>query len=329
MKKITLITATALTLATFGGQALVTQAATKNCGQLSINCGQLSINCGQLSENCEQLSENCGQLSENCEQLSENCGQLSENYAQLFKNCEQLSLNDNCVIYTYGSSCDIQNIFDRLGNCFPQISLPNCNIPGTGTPEVNIPESSLPELNVPESSLPEVNIPESSLPEVNLPENSLPEVNVPETDDTTEEDISGENSPEADSPAEDTVHPFIREVVDLVNAERAKEGLSALTIDTNVQAAAMVRAAECEQLFSHTRPDGSSFSTALKEQNVSYRSAGENIAWGQRSPEEVMNAWMNSAGHRSNIMNPDFTTIGVGYYENENGTDYWCQLFTR
>ena len=102
-----------------------------------------------------------------------------------------------------------------------------------------------------------------------------------------------------------------------------------MTIHTNVQAAAMVRAKECEQLFSHTRPDGSSFATALKEQNVSYRRAGENIAWGQRSPQEVMNAWMNSSGHRANIMNPDFTTIGVGYYENANGTDYWCQLFTR
>ena len=86
---------------------------------------------------------------------------------------------------------------------------------------------------------------------------------------------------------------------------------------------------QCERLFSHTRPDGSSFATALKEQNVSYRSAGENIAWGQQTPKEVVTAWMNSSGHRANIMNPNFTTIGVGYYENERGTDYWCQLFTR
>ena len=102
-----------------------------------------------------------------------------------------------------------------------------------------------------------------------------------------------------------------------------------MKVDIKVQAAAQVRAKECEQLFSHTRPNGSSFATALKEQNVSYRSAGENIAWGQRSPEEVMEAWMNSSGHRANIMNPNFTTIGVGYYENAKGIDYWCQLFTR
>ncbi len=124
-------------------------------------------------------------------------------------------------------------------------------------------------------------------------------------------------------------HAFIQQVVNLVNEERAKEGLAPLTIDTKVQAAAMVRAEECEERFSHTRPDGSNFATVLKEQNVSYRSAGENIAYGQRTPEEVMKAWMNSSGHRANIMNANFTTIGVGYYENANGTDYWCQLFTR
>ncbi len=171
---------------------------------------------------------------------------------------------DNVVI-GYGSNCNIQDILGQLGDCFPNISLPDCENPGVSVPE--------------------------------------------------------------NAPVDE--HAFIKEVVDLVNAERAKEGLSPLSVNTNVQAAAMVRAKECEQLFSHTRPDGSSFTTALKEQNVSYKNAGENIAWGQKSPQEVMNAWMNSSGHRANIMNPNFTTIGVGYYENANGTDYWCQLFTR
>ena len=93
------------------------------------------------------------------------------------------------------------------------------------------------------------------------------------------------------------------------------------------KAAAQVRAEEIVTSFSHTRPNGSSFSTALKEQNVSYRGAGENIAWGQRSPEEVVNAWMNSAGHRANILNERFTTIGVGHYQ-KGSTHYWAQLFT-
>lgn len=164
------------------------------------------------------------------------------------------------------------------------------------------------------------------LPGIILPDNNLPGICPPvETPEETPEQTPAqkpEQSPESES-------AFLQEVVRLVNEERAKEGLSALTVDENVQAAAMVRAAECEQSFSHTRPDGSSFTTALKEQNVTYRSAGENIAWGQRTPEEVMNAWMNSSGHRANIMNPNYTTIGAGYYENANGIGYWCQLFTR
>ncbi|MBO4976525.1 MAG: hypothetical protein J6C54_02110 [Lachnospiraceae bacterium] len=120
---------------------------------------------------------------------------------------------------------------------------------------------------------------------------------------------------------------YVQQVVNLVNEERAKEGLAPLTLDTKVSAAAQVRAREIVTSFSHTRPDGTSFATALKEQNISYRRAGENIAWGQKSPEAVMDAWMNSSGHRANIMNPNFTTIGIGYYQ-VNGVNYWCQLFT-
>ena len=210
------------------------------------------------------------------------------------------------VVFTYSSDCsNLQSILDKLGNCFPNITLPDTNAPEENTPEVELPENSTPEVEAPETNAPETNKPETS-----LPENDSTEETIPEEDTTTDE------------------HAFIKEVVALVNAERAKEGLSPLTIDVNVQAAAQVRAQECEQLFSHTRPDGSSFSTALKEQNVSYRRAGENIAWGQKTPEAVMNAWMNSSGHRANIMNSQFTTIGVGYYVNANRTPYWCQLFT-
>lgn len=216
--------------------------------------------------------------------------------------------NGNRVIISYNSNCNIQNILDRLESCFPGISLPDCELPNENTPENNAPEADAPETETPDTEKPETNIPEH-----NKPDNSP---NTP-GNDSTEENVP------------DNEHAFIRQVVTLVNEERAKEGLSPLSIDTKVQAAAQVRAKECEQLFSHTRPDGTSFSTVLKEQNVSYRSAGENIAWGQRSPEEVMKAWMNSSGHRANIMNPNFTTIGIGYYENANGTDYWCQLFTR
>jgi len=161
-----------------------------------------------------------------------------------------------------------------------------------------------------------------------LLQNCLPGITLPNCNDSQD---SNNGSTEENRPGNNDAsqHAFIQQVVNLVNVERAKEGLAPLSIDTKVQAAAMVRARECEVSFSHTRPDGRNFATALKEQNVSYRSSGENIAYGQQTPEAVMNAWMNSSGHRANIMNPNFTTIGVGYYENAGGTDYWCQLFTR
>lgn len=116
-------------------------------------------------------------------------------------------------------------------------------------------------------------------------------------------------------------------VVELVNAERAKYNLAPLTLDTSLANAADTRAKEIVQSFSHTRPNGESFSTVLKEHGVSYRGSGENIAWGQKTPEIVVNTWMNSEGHRANILNSRFTKIGVGYYVNNN-TPYWVQLFT-
>lgn len=154
-----------------------------------------------------------------------------------------------------------------------------------------------------------------NIPEVNQPDNGtdIPDVEQPETDN---------NTPETDALS------YAEQVVALVNAERAKAGLNALTLDTEIASAALVRAKETEISFSHTRPDGRHFSTALSDSGISFRGAGENIAWGQKTPEEVMNGWMNSEGHRANILNPNFTKIGVGYYQNSAGRNYWTQLFT-
>ncbi len=120
---------------------------------------------------------------------------------------------------------------------------------------------------------------------------------------------------------------FTQKVVVLTNQERIQEGLEPLTISKSAAEAAAVRAKEIAESFSHTRPDGRSFSTALKDQGVSYRSAGENIAWGQTTPEEVVTGWMNSSGHRANILSSKFTSIGVGFYRSSSGRTYWVQLF--
>ena len=137
---------------------------------------------------------------------------------------------------------------------------------------------------------------------------------------TAQQEVKNENN--------NTVVSYAEKVVKLVNEERAKEGLAPLGIDKNVEKAALVRAKEIQSSFSHTRPNGSSFATVLKENGVTYRGAGENIAWGQKTPEQVVTAWMNSPGHRANIMNAKYTKIGVGNLQNNAGTQYWVQLFT-
>ena len=113
------------------------------------------------------------------------------------------------------------------------------------------------------------------------------------------------------------------EVVRLVNAERAKEGLSPLSISTKATQGAQIRAQEILTLFDHTRPDGSSFSSIFKDMGISYYTAGENIAMGYPSPEAVVAGWMNSPGHRANILNANFNAIGVGYAPG----NAWVQLF--
>lgn len=163
------------------------------------------------------------------------------------------------------------------------------------------------------------------IPDVEAPETPTPEK--PETPDTETPSPEQPDTPETETPDAEALS-YAEQVVKLVNEERAKAGLSALTMDADITAAANVRAKEIKQSFSHTRPDGTSFSTALKEQGVSYRGSGENIAWGQKSPEQVMNGWMNSDGHRANILNPNFKNIGVGYYQDASGVNHWVQLFT-
>lgn len=121
---------------------------------------------------------------------------------------------------------------------------------------------------------------------------------------------------------------YASQVLQLVNEERAKAGLQPLSTTSALSSAANKRAQEIKQSFSHTRPDGSSTFTVLKEYNISYRTAGENIAYGQRTPQEVVTGWMNSPGHRANILNANFGKIGIGVYQS-NGVYYWTQLFTN
>ena len=115
-------------------------------------------------------------------------------------------------------------------------------------------------------------------------------------------------------------------VLDLVNENRASYGLAPLTLASDLCDDADVRAEEIVSVFSHTRPDGSSCFTVI---DGSYRRVAENIAAGLAPPEETVDQWMNSPGHRANILDPELRELGVGYcYEDGSAYGhYWVQLF--
>jgi uncharacterized YkwD family protein len=119
---------------------------------------------------------------------------------------------------------------------------------------------------------------------------------------------------------------FAAEVVKLVNNERSKQGLKPLTSDAKLTEVALAKAKDMSNnnYFDHTSPTYGSPFDMMKKFGVSYTYAGENIAKGQQTPQEVMKDWMNSQGHRENILKAEYTQIGVAYY---NG--YWVQEFTR
>lgn len=197
--------------------------------------------------------------------------------------------------------------------------------PGTDCPDTETPDNSQTpgtDTEIPDTGEAKPDVPDTETSDTGAEKPDAPDTENPDTG------VAKPDAPDTENPDTTGQKSFAEQVADLVNAERAKEGLSPLKLDETVAAAALVRAKETEISFSHTRPDGKSFSTALTEQGVNFRGAGENIAWGQKSPEAVMEAWMNSPGHRANILNEKFTTIGVGYYQNSSGTNYWTQLFT-
>ncbi|WP_418909793.1 CAP domain-containing protein [Bacillus pinisoli] len=122
------------------------------------------------------------------------------------------------------------------------------------------------------------------------------------------------------------VSNFESKVIELTNAERRKNGLKDLTADTKLSDVAREKSNDMQKnnYFSHTSPTYGSPFDMMRDFGVTYNTAGENIAQGQRSPEEVVKAWMNSEGHRKNILSDKFTHIGVGY--NESG-HHWTQMF--
>lgn len=148
----------------------------------------------------------------------------------------------------------------------------------------------------------------------------------PENEVIQKEEIDEDQTNDNQSEAGDTLNSFERDVFNLTNDERTKNGLAPLQVDTELSKVAREKSQDMatNNYFDHNSPTYGSPFDMMRSFGVSYRTAGENIAKGQRSPEEVVNAWMNSPGHRENILNANFTHIGIGYVEQGN---VWTQQF--
>ena len=123
-----------------------------------------------------------------------------------------------------------------------------------------------------------------------------------------------------------SVTSYEEQVVDLVNEVRVQNGLQKLSANWQLSRVARYKSQDMhdKKYFSHTSPTYGSPFDMIKSFNITYRSAGENIAQGYKTPQAVMNGWMNSSGHRANILNASYTEIGVGYVADGN---YWTQMF--
>lgn len=167
-------------------------------------------------------------------------------------------------------------------------------------------------------------------PRTQVPNQGQPnqQYKAPTTEQQQPQQPAKEQQQQEQQPTGDTkgIGEYAQRVIDLTNQERAKAGLSALKADAELSRVAQKKSEDMQQnnYFSHTSPTYGSPFDMMRDFGISYKTAGENIAQGQRTPEEVVNAWMNSEGHRKNILSNQFTHIGVGY---ESKGNHWTQMF--
>lgn len=221
-------------------------------------------------------------------------------------NCTSNSNSNSCGVFSFNSICDI---LKKLG-----INIGGCGSnSGSNSSTAQIPDNDCPNGNCGTVQKPDTTCPDGNCGTVQKPNSGT--VQTPSTDTTTDKDKT-----------ETDVSDYEKEVVTLVNEIRREYGLSELTLNTELSAAARAKSQDMKDngYFSHTSPTYGSPFDMMKSFGISYGTAGENIAMGYRTPEAVVDAWMNSEGHRANILNSSYKEIGVGYVSSGN---YWTQMF--
>jgi uncharacterized YkwD family protein len=205
--------------------------------------------------------------------------------------------------------------------CDPVTSKPVTCDPVTSKPVTCDPVTSKPVTCDPVTSKPVTCDPVTSKPVTCDPVTSKPVTSKPVTSEPTTQ-------------PNDSIHqvlPIEQEILQLVNKERAKNGLNPLQLSSKVSSVAREKSEDMRDgnYFGHQSPTYGSPTDMLKQFGVSYHMVGENIAAGQPTAKAVMDGWMASEGHRANILNPDFTHIGIGYTSGGSYGSYWTQMFIR
>lgn len=179
-------------------------------------------------------------------------------------------------------------------------------------PDFYAPAPAVPDTDTP--ATPDTNQPTPAVPNTDTPTVPAPTPAVPDT-----------TTPAAPESVEG-MSAYELEVVRLVNAERVRYGLSALTADAELSRVARYKSRDMREkgYFSHESPTYGTPFQMMKSFGITYRAAGENIAYGYATPAKVVAAWMNSEGHRANILNASYTRLGVGYVADGH---YWTQMF--
>ncbi|MBE6069143.1 MAG: hypothetical protein E7211_15825 [Clostridium lundense] len=242
------------------------------------------------------------------------------------------------VIETEGKEVDVRNNDECITDENQWTNIINQISNSPTRPEVTTPAEQpedKPEVTAPveqPKDKPEVTAPveqPEDKPEVIAPveqPEDKPEVTTPVTKPEVKPEAPKSTNPEnnAGQAGDSQVNEFEKEVVRLTNIERSKEGLKPLTLNVELSKVARIKSKDMvdKKYFDHNSPTYGSPFDMMKSFGISYKAAGENIAYGQRTPEEVVKGWMNSPGHRANILNGNFTEIGVGFYNN-----YWTQMF--
>jgi len=204
------------------------------------------------------------------------------------------------INYTVMAGDNLQSICAKYGIAVPKCSAVN--------PQVTTPCKAVPAKVVPAKAAPVKAAPVKAAPAKATP-------------------VKATTAPTAPTLTEN--NKLEKEVVTLVNQERAKQGLAPLKENVKLSSVARTKSEDmvAKNYFSHTSPTYGSPFDMMKQFGITYTAAGENIAMGQQTAASVMSSWMNSPGHRANILSGNFTEIGVGVAKDKSGTIYWTQQF--